>query len=59
VRSPSGLELIEWEPGTFATFAVDTRFPSEIVFFVDQLFTHVLGCGVDYAPAVRIEALEP
>ena len=60
VRAPHGLELIEWQPTSFATFGVSAGSAGEWAFFVDQLFTHVLGCGeADYEPRLMIETLDP
>ena len=59
VRTPHGLELIEWQPTSFATFRVAAGSAGELAFFVDQLFTHVLGCDEsDYEPSLMIEDLD-
>lgn len=60
VRSPLGMELIEWQPTAFATFAVSTVTVGELAFFLEQLFTRVLGCDeADYETQIMIETLDP
>ncbi len=60
VRSPLGMELIEWQPASFATFAVQTITVGELAFFLEQLFTRVLGCDeADYETKIMIETLDP
>jgi hypothetical protein len=60
VRSPQGLEVIEWEPTSFATFEVPASSARELAFFVHQLFTMVLGCDeAGYEPTTMVETLDP
>jgi len=59
VRAPIGLELLEWEAASFATFSISRISADDLAFFVDQLFTLVLGCDdAAYEPRVVIEELE-
>jgi hypothetical protein len=59
IRMPVGLELLEWEASSFATFSVASISAGELAFFVDQLFTQVLGCDdAAYEPRAVIEELD-
>ena|SRR5215813_3545809 len=60
MRMPVGLELLEWTASSFATFSITSTSADEMAFFVDQLFTQVLGCDdAAYEPRAVIEALQP
>lgn len=60
VRSPQGIEVIEWEANTFVTFGVPASSTRDLAYFVDQMFTRVLDCNdADYEPVVMVEALDP
>jgi len=59
VQIPNGLELLEWEANSFATFSLSRISADELASFVDQLFTEVLGCDdAAYQPRAVIEALD-
>jgi len=45
----AGLDLIDFQPGLFATYLFDETNFQAIAEFVDQLFLKVLGCDDDYA----------
>ena len=58
ISMPSGLELLEWEASSFATFSITSISADELALLVDQLFTQVLGCDdASYEPRALIEEL--
>ena len=59
IRMPNGIELLEWEASSFATFSLPRISADDLAFFVDQLFTQVLGCDdAAYVPRAVIEELD-
>jgi hypothetical protein len=59
IRMPIGLELLEWQASSFATFSVTRMSADDLAFFVDQLFIQVLDCDdAAYEPRAAIEQLD-
>ena len=58
---PALLLLVEWEPGAFATFNIETPLTvREIAQTIDALFESTLGCaGRDYSVDVELFDLPP
>jgi hypothetical protein len=52
-------ELIDWSANTFATWDMASIAPRDVAWFVDRLFTRVLGCDdAAYDPRVTMEDLD-
>ena len=52
------LDVLEWEPGTYATIAIEGLAVADVAQLVDQVFTRLLGCDdASYAPSASTEDL--
>lgn len=52
------LDVLEWEPGTYATIGVEGLAVADVAQLVDQVFTRLLGCDDEsYGPAATTEDL--
>lgn len=40
----AGLELVDWNPGVYATLGIDGLEPGQVAQLVDQVFVQLLGC---------------
>ena len=38
------LELVDWNPGVYATLGIDGLEPGQVAQLVDQVFVHLLAC---------------
>lgn len=52
-----GLQLTDWNAGTFAMYEFDAAPPDEQAAVVDQLFRKLYGCAEDYELTVEIYAV--
>lgn len=52
------LDVLEWEPGTYATIGVEGLAVADVAQLVDQVFTRLLGCDdASYGPSATTEDL--
>ena len=52
------LELVDWNPGVYATLGIDGLEPEQVAQLVDQIFINLLGCDEEnYKIAASTEDL--
>lgn len=52
------LDVLAWEPGTYATIAIEGLAVADVAQLVDQVFTRLLGCDdASYGPSASTEDL--
>jgi hypothetical protein len=52
------VDLVDWEPGKFATIGIEDLEVEEVALLVDRIFTRLLGCDDEtYMPTATVEDL--